>query len=168
MGAFAQVDHAVSAGSARERNASRSDLRPRRTLPASLDRIQRSRAPLTRATNGEYAWLMKVVDHAAQWWFLFEEGSALFLDVNCSHSAFGYSFMIELEAEEVAHYRAEGRAFLERLAARIQDSAPILATSTSPYKGRDVSAAHVERTTQAVRAWRESDVGQSKRSGNQD
>lgn len=102
---------------------------------------------------------MKVLDHAAHWWFLFEEGSALFLDVNCSHSAVGYSFMIELDADEVAQYRAEGRTFLERLATRIQDTAPILAASTSPYKGRDVSGAYAERCTQAVRAWRGEPVG---------
>ena len=97
---------------------------------------------------------MKVRDYAPHHWFLFEKAGSLFLDVNCSHSAFGYTFMVELNAEEVARHRTEGRAFLEWLAGRIQDTAPILTVSTSPYKGRDVSGAYAEQSALAVEAWR--------------
>src|SRR4051812_13975507 len=111
--------------------------------------MQSSVAFWKRLITRWYACLMKVRDHAPQHWFLFEEAGTLYLDVNCSHSAFGYTFMVELNAEEAARYRVEGRAFLDWLAGRIQDTAPNLSVSTSPYKGRDVSGVYAEQTAHA-------------------
>lgn len=97
---------------------------------------------------------MQVLDHEPQFWFLFEEDGALFLDANCSHSFFGYNFMIQLSPGEVLEYQEQGRPYLSWLARDIQDSAPILQGSHSIYKGRDVSSAYTEEVSQAVEAWR--------------
>jgi len=97
---------------------------------------------------------LKVLDHEPWFWFLLEDEGRLFVDANCNHSAFGYIFMIELSAQEVATYQAEGRSFIRRLAQDIQNTAPILQVSTSPYKGRDVSNLYSDQVTLAVQAWR--------------
>lgn len=100
---------------------------------------------------------MKVIDHEPHAWFLLEEEGALFLDANCSHSAFGYDFMIQMTREEVAAYRGQGRSYVTALAQRIQDSAPILERSTSVYKGRDVAQRYSDKVTHAILAWRAAD-----------
>jgi hypothetical protein len=97
---------------------------------------------------------MRVLDHQPAWWFLFEESGTLFLDVNCSHGAAGFSCMIALSPEEVEAYAGGGREQLDRLARDIQDSAPALRNRTSRYGSRDVSDLHVETTRDAVSAWR--------------
>lgn len=96
---------------------------------------------------------MKVVDHEPQIWFLLEEDGSLYLDANCSHSFIGYDFLIRLNSEEAAKYKAQGHAYLSSLADDIQNSAPILAASKSKYKGRDLSGEYSERVMAAVREW---------------
>jgi hypothetical protein len=98
---------------------------------------------------------MRVIDHEPHSWFLFQEGENLFLDANCSHSFFGYGWMIQLNEEEQQCFKAEGRTYLNKLAQSIQDSAPILTVSTSKYKDRDVSRDYREQTSSAVKLWRE-------------
>lgn len=97
---------------------------------------------------------MKVVDHEPQFWCLLEASGALFLDANCEASFVGYTYLIHLNQEEVARYRREGRSYLSWLAEQIQDSAPIMAASTSVYKGRDLSSTYGEQVNAAVKAWR--------------
>lgn len=97
---------------------------------------------------------MRVIDHEPQWWFLFEEDGAFFLDGNYNHSFVGYDFMIQLNAEEVAQYRARGREFIGVLAERVQNSVPILIVSKSPYKGRRVSEDTSKRAVAACAEWR--------------
>lgn len=99
---------------------------------------------------------MRVVDHEPQWWFLLEENGSLFLDVNCNQSFVGYDFLLELNAEEHGAYKHEGREFISRLAAKIQDSAPIVKGSTSRFKGRDLSRTYSDKVTKAVESWRAS------------
>jgi hypothetical protein len=55
---------------------------------------------------------MTVIDHEPQWWFLFEKGGKFYLDGNYNHSFIGYDFMIQLNSEEIAEYRARGRTFI--------------------------------------------------------
>jgi hypothetical protein len=98
---------------------------------------------------------MKVLYHEPQCWFFLEDEGALYLDANCNHSCVGYDFLLQLNAEEIARYRSEGRAFISWLAADIQNSAPILATGSSKYKGRDRSNDYSERVTAAVHHWRQ-------------
>lgn len=97
---------------------------------------------------------MRVLDHEPQWWFLLEENGSLFLDANCNHSFVGYSFLLELNAEEHRAYEHEGRKFISRLATEIQDSAPIVKSSTSRFKGRDLSRTHSEKVMKAAEGWR--------------
>jgi hypothetical protein len=94
---------------------------------------------------------MQVIDSEPAAWFLFEDGADLFLDVNCSHSAAGYSVLIRLLPEEVADYRAAGRSSISRLADRVQDSGPF-----GSFQQRDVSSVHGDASMEAVRAWRAS------------
>jgi hypothetical protein len=96
---------------------------------------------------------MRVSDHSPQRWFLLEDAGELFLDVNCNHSFVGYDFMIRLSAEEAAEYRAKGKIYLDRLAQEIQDSAPVLAVSKSPYKNRAVTPAHRAESLEAIKVW---------------
>ena len=39
---------------------------------------------------------MKVIDHEPQSWFLLEKDRAIFLDANCNHSFYGYTFTLQL------------------------------------------------------------------------
>lgn len=99
---------------------------------------------------------MRVIDHEPQAWFLVEEDGSYFLDANCSHSAFGYCYMVQLLPDETARYKNEGRNYLSILAHDIHYSAPVVIGSNSIYKGRDVSNRYSEKTKAAVKKWRES------------
>jgi hypothetical protein len=98
--------------------------------------------------------MFQVRDHAPHAWFLLEDCGVLFLDVNCDHGAFGYSWMIELNADELERYRAEGRSFLDELADAIHMSVPVVVGSTSAYKDRNVSKEHSGAIQDAIRRWR--------------
>jgi hypothetical protein len=89
-----------------------------------------------------------VIDHEPQGWFLFKDGIALLIDVNCSHGAVGYSIMIQLNAEEEFEYSLKGHAFLNWLAQAVQDSGP-----GSDYQLRDVSATYGKESLTAVSEW---------------
>lgn len=97
---------------------------------------------------------MQVLDHEPNSWFLFASGGALLLDAACNHSAFGYSWLIELSAAERRAFALHGRAYLDRLARHIQYGAPILKISRSPYKDRDRSGDFGDETARAIAAWR--------------
>ena len=97
---------------------------------------------------------MIVVDHAPSSWYLLRDGDRLLLDVNCSHGAVGYGWVMALTADETARYRAEGRAAIDRLAAHVQDSAPGVPGSTSPYVGRDLGHDLDGPIALAVSDWR--------------
>ncbi|CAJ0853055.1 hypothetical protein R20233_00099 [Ralstonia sp. LMG 32965] len=96
---------------------------------------------------------MQVLDHEPHSWFLFEANGALYLDANCNHGAFGYSFMIRLSAAEVQRYRDEGRDYLSWLAQDIHNSAPILSASSSPYKVRKAAPEEEAHASMALAAW---------------
>jgi hypothetical protein len=92
---------------------------------------------------------MKVVDHEPHVWFLFKEGNALMLDVNCNNGPAGYSVMIELSAEEESEYSQQGHSYLNWLAQAVQDSGP-----GSDSQQRDVSALYSKESMAAVKEWR--------------
>lgn len=69
-------------------------------------------------------------------------------------SAFGYTYMIQLNDAETAPYNNEGRDYLDKLAQDIHYSMPIVKGTTSIYKGRDVTRELSDLATQAVEAWR--------------
>lgn len=89
-----------------------------------------------------------VLDHAPQAWFLLQFGADRFLDVNCNASAFGYSLLIRLDADECAQLRQGGHAACDALATRIRDTA-------SPQHPRDVSRDHGQAVSDAIARWRE-------------
>jgi hypothetical protein len=92
---------------------------------------------------------VQVVDHEPHAWFLFKEGNALLLDVNCNHGAVGYDVMIHLSAVEESEYSQKGHTYLNWLAQAVQDSGP-----GCGYQSRDVSAIYSKESMAAVNAWR--------------
>lgn len=98
---------------------------------------------------------MKVIDSENWAWFLFDHEGQLYLDANCNMSAFGYTYMIQLNDEERSAYNAGGHEYLNWLAHDIHYSVPIAEGTCSKYKGRDVSKGLSELATEAVRAWRQ-------------
>lgn len=82
---------------------------------------------------------MNVIDHQPHAWFLLADGGQLFLDVHCSHSAFDYTVLIELNAAERASFENKGRDFLDWLAHDVHYTAPGVRGSTSPYKDRNLT-----------------------------
>ncbi|MBV7562930.1 hypothetical protein [Pseudomonas sp. sia0905] len=95
---------------------------------------------------------MKVIDHQPHAWFLFEHDSGLLIDVECHHGAVSCSVLIRLNDEELAEYRENGHAYLNRLAEAIHYSAPILAISDSPYKARKLHG-YQDQVLEAIRQW---------------
>ncbi len=63
---------------------------------------------------------MKVVDFEPQIWFLLADKEEYFLDVNCSHSAFGFSRLIKLNDSEIIEFKNKGKAFIHQFANDIQ------------------------------------------------
>lgn len=98
---------------------------------------------------------MKVLAAEPGQWYLLEADGALFLDGLYNHSAYYYTFMIQLTAEEMAKYRKGGRRFLQSLSNAIQSSAPVVISTRSKYKDRDVSGFHLEESKRAVAEWNE-------------
>jgi len=97
---------------------------------------------------------MEVLDAKDYSWILLQKGESLYLDANCNHSAFGYTFMIELSAKEREQYAARGREYLDWLAHDIHYTAPIFKESRSIYRGRDVSEKYRDEMMAAVKKWR--------------
>ena len=69
-------------------------------------------------------------------------------------SAFGYTYMIQLNEQEQTQYEDGGREYLNKLAHDIHYSVPIAKETSSIYKGRDVSNELSELATEAVKSWR--------------
>ncbi|MBD7917413.1 hypothetical protein H9657_03850 [Cellulomonas sp. Sa3CUA2] len=98
---------------------------------------------------------MEVLDHEPWGWSLLVDDGRLLLDVHVSHGPVSSSLVIALDDTERTAYRTEGRAYLHRLAAQVQDSAPLAAGSASPYRARDLTAEVGPELTRKVVAWRE-------------
>jgi hypothetical protein len=101
-----------------------------------------------------------VLDHEPQFWFLLRTTSGLLLDVACSHSAFGYSFLMQLNEDEVRGYEAGGHRYLNDLARAVNFSAPGVKGSSSSYKDRNIHRLHADAVTEAVLTWRRSGSGE--------
>ncbi|QHT57246.1 hypothetical protein GXP71_14955 [Cellulomonas sp. H30R-01] len=97
---------------------------------------------------------MKVVDHEPSSWFLLESDGSLLLDVHVNQGPVSGSLLVALTDGEQDAYEHQGRTALTRLAARVQDSAPLAAASTSPYRSRDLTRVLGADVTAAVVAWR--------------
>lgn len=97
---------------------------------------------------------MKVVDHGPQTWFLLAEQDRLYLDARVSRSAVEWGVLIELSPQERAGLAAQGKPYLDALAASI-DAAP------ERYAARDLGAARGREVAQVVVAWREAGTGEA-------
>ncbi|MBW3530247.1 hypothetical protein KO531_04875 [Shewanella sp. NKUCC06_TVS] len=97
---------------------------------------------------------MKVMDSENRVWFFLEHEGRLYLNANCNMSAFGYSYMIQLNGQELQNYEGGGREYLNNLAHDIHYSVPIAKDTTSIYKGREVSKQLAGLATEAIKAWR--------------
>ena len=95
---------------------------------------------------------MKVIDHQPHAWLLLEDDSGLLIDVECHHGAVSCSVLIRLNDQELAEYRRDGHAYLDRLAQAIHYSAPILEISNSPYKPRKLRG-YQDQVLEAIRQW---------------
>ena len=96
---------------------------------------------------------MTVVDHEPNGWFLVRDGERLLLDVNCSHSAISYQFLLELNTSERAAYAARGHIFISELAMKVQDSAPGAIGNASPYRERNLRGADQLMVDEVTIAW---------------
>jgi hypothetical protein len=91
---------------------------------------------------------MKVVDFEDKMWFLLEHNSQNFMDVNCNHSAFGFSILIGLNEVEEQQYLEKGHPYLNELASEFSDNA------LSKYKDRDESNHYEPLVSEATRKWK--------------
>ena len=96
---------------------------------------------------------MTVIDHEPSAWFLVRDGERLLLDVNCSHSAVSYPFLMALNETEREAYAARGHQFISELAEKIQDSAPGVIGNVSPYRDRDLRGADRLTVDEVTIAW---------------
>lgn len=104
---------------------------------------------------------MTVQDFEEASWFLLAADNGLFIDVNCSHGAFGYSVLIELNESEREQYNLFGHSYLDELAEFIRFSAPGIRGSDSPYKDRNASPQIFEAASSAIKSWRSKQDGKS-------
>lgn len=104
-----------------------------------------------------------VIDHQPAGWFLLRDGDDLFLDVNCTHGAVGYSWLIMLDGPERRAYQDDGRIVLHRLARAIQDSDPGGRGTTSVYRDRDLTGERGQEVLHAVGRRRETTGGTTPR-----
>jgi len=90
---------------------------------------------------------MKVVEEAPWSWMLLAEGAELFLSVVCGTVAL-YEIEFALNADEIAGYAREGKAYLERLAGHVMGT-------PGEFQARHIPEFH-ERpgVEEAIAAWR--------------
>ncbi len=98
--------------------------------------------------------MIEVVDYKSYCWILFRNDGELLLDVNCSHSAFGYSFLMALNSGETEAFETGGREYITELGDRIQNSAPMVRGSRSPYTSRDLTSEWGKATSKAFTDWK--------------
>ena len=96
---------------------------------------------------------MQVIDDEPSGWLLVRDGSRLLLDVNCSHGAVSYDFLMALDEHEAAAYAAGGHDFISVLAGKGQNSAPGVRGSTSPYRERHLPSDIRAKVNDATIGW---------------
>jgi hypothetical protein len=92
---------------------------------------------------------MNVLAHEPHAWFLLDKDGRLFLDVNCSYSAFSYPILIELLPSEVAEYQAHGVTAINALANAVQFSG-----LSKEMQARNLSKLFGEEVMSAIELWR--------------
>jgi hypothetical protein len=92
---------------------------------------------------------MHVLAHEPHAWFLLESNGQLFLDVNCSHSAFSYPMLIELLPTEAAEYYVHGNSAIRSLSSRVQFSG-----LSEEMQSRNLTKELGDEVTEAIAIWR--------------
>ena len=95
---------------------------------------------------------MKVVQHVADAWTLFEQGRELFLEVHTGKGSFAYAVLLRLDGDETHAYRTEGLEFIEKYARAI-DGSLLAKGKDSPVHARDVAALYAGRAAEALDEW---------------
>ncbi|ABC30457.1 conserved hypothetical protein [Hahella chejuensis KCTC 2396] len=108
-------------------------------------------APDTQSNHKRQDQTVYVMLHEPGSWFLFEQDRKFYLDARCSRSFVDFSILIELNEEECEGYQAEGKAFIDQLATRIN-------ACQNEFLPRDITNAHLAAVSQAVSEWRETTV----------
>ena len=90
---------------------------------------------------------MNVIAYQPHSWFLFEDGINLYLDVNCSYSAFGIPMLSKLTPEEAKQYENRGHKYVEELAAEAQ------LHGITTFQPRNMGQEWHTRATEAVARW---------------
>ncbi len=80
-------------------------------------------------------------------WYLLEDNGELYLDVNVSNSAVGYSVLLCLDRAKRAAFAKRGRGFADELAVRIGQS-------PDKYRKRNITGMLDNQVTEAVVAYR--------------
>jgi hypothetical protein len=86
---------------------------------------------------------MTVIDFHPQSWFFLKNDTEYFIDVNCNHSAFGFSLLIQLNQAEIDDYNENGKEFLLNFANDIQYYA------LTKYTKRQISG-EIEKAVQSA------------------
>lgn len=102
---------------------------------------------------------MRVLISKPQAWYVLEHDGEIFVDGNYNHSFVGYEFLIKLHPEERARYDKEGRAYIDELTRKIQDTVPIALGSASPFVGRNLASTYGQQVLAAVQSWRAAGEG---------
>ncbi|WP_321322218.1 hypothetical protein [Labilibaculum sp.] len=92
---------------------------------------------------------MKVIDFEDRMWYLLEHDDKRFIDVNCNHSAFGFSILINLNGKEEKSYLERGHSYLNELATDFSYYA------LTKYKERDESRHYKTLVSKAIKSWKE-------------
>lgn len=86
---------------------------------------------------------MQVLDHAQGFWYLLEENSLFYLDINCPRGHWDFSVLTQLTREESSEYQALGTSFLNELAITVCNAG----------SARQLEGEIQERATAAIYAW---------------
>lgn len=93
---------------------------------------------------------MEVIDHLPHGWFLFKKENNLFIDVNCSYSAFSYSMLVRLLENEKEAYERSGHDWATKFAQDIQQQ------GLGKYKERNIHKEFENEVSNAISNWRNS------------
>jgi hypothetical protein len=91
---------------------------------------------------------MEVIDHLPHGWFLFKKENDLFIDVNCSYSAFSYSMLVKLSVYEKSAYELGGHDYATKFAEDIQQQ------GMGKFKARNVHKEYEDEVSNAISNWR--------------
>ena len=92
---------------------------------------------------------MEVIYFQNSGWVLLKDNeSELYLDVNCSYSAFSYEMLIRLNDTEKLNYLENGLPYIDSLASEVQYHGMTI------YKDRNISSVLGSKSYEAIMDWK--------------